>query len=365
MMTPAISIIIPVFNGGSRIRKTLLRLGQCHRISEAEIIVINDGSTDNTADVIEELRNEVAVNVIHKDNGGPGSARNVGGKNSTGKLIMFLGDDTAPSSPEFLVRHIDAHASIGDPKKAVLGKIVWPADRAYPLTLTEYLIQGEGQQQFGFRYMEPMREYGWPFFYTSNISFHRELIENWESEGFSNEFYLAAFEDGEFAYRLSKKYPEFGIIYCPSAVVEHDHPYTLTKFISRQINCGQMMDRFLSIHPELTSMLLPQYLIEAIEIPQGEDTNRYDNLIAVVEGIRAFCELYDQANTLGTENWHAEFINASLSLFTYYGYILSGSRACNQAMALSHLVNEWTKALNQCAHRELFGQNARLFPVLP
>jgi glycosyltransferase involved in cell wall biosynthesis len=365
MTTPVISIIIPVFNGASRIRKTLLRLGQCHGISEAEIIVVNDGSTDDTPALLDEITREVAVSVIHKDNGGPGSARNLGAKKSTGRLIMFLGDDTAPSSPDFLLRHLEAHASICDPKKAVLGKIVWPADRAYPLTLTEYLVQGEGQQQFGFRYMEPKKEYGWSCFYTSNISFHRNLVEDWDQDGFSEKFYLAAYEDGEFAYRLTKKHPGFGIVYCPTAAVEHDHPCSLTKFISRQINCGQMMDRFLEIHPELTEMLLPSYLIEAIQAHQGEDAHQYDRLVAVVEGIRAFCELYDQANTLGTENWHADFINASLSLFTYYGYILSSSKACNHAMALSHLVNEWTKALNQCAHRELFGMNTKLFPSLP
>ena len=257
MSTPPISIIIPVFNGGDKIKKTLCRLSECEGASDAEIIVVNDGSTDETLSILSDISRYIKFDVINKDNGGPGSARNVGAANSSGKYIIFLGDDTAPSSKDFLIRHLDAHTHIDNPHKAVLGKIIWPSDRVKPLTLTEYLIQGDGQQQFGFKYMVAKAEYDWKFFYTSNISFRREMVDDWSLDGFSTEFYLAAFEDGEFAYRLTKRYPDFGVVYCPTACVEHNHPYTFSKFISRQLNCGQMMEKLLSLHPEISNAILP------------------------------------------------------------------------------------------------------------
>ena len=57
-----------------------------------EIIVINDGSTDNTASILEKY-NESNIRIINKENGGVGSARNMGIREAKGRYLMFVDAD--------------------------------------------------------------------------------------------------------------------------------------------------------------------------------------------------------------------------------------------------------------------------------
>lgn len=91
-MTPAaprLSVIIPVYNGERFIRQALQStLSQDH--PPAEIIVVDDGSNDGTADIVTSVP---GVRLIRQANQGPGSARNRGLGASRGDLICFLDAD--------------------------------------------------------------------------------------------------------------------------------------------------------------------------------------------------------------------------------------------------------------------------------
>ncbi|WP_177199292.1 glycosyltransferase family 2 protein [Clostridium frigidicarnis] len=89
-----VSIIIPAYNVEKYIGRTLnSAINQTFK--NIEIIVINDGSEDNTHDIIEEYANvDSRIKVIQKENKGVSSARNQGIKSSVGDYLMFLdGDD--------------------------------------------------------------------------------------------------------------------------------------------------------------------------------------------------------------------------------------------------------------------------------
>lgn len=89
-----VSIIMPVYNGGKYIGKSLQSiLDQSY--TNYEIIVIDDGSTDDTQDILTKLeQQDCRIKVIHQENSGkPSIARNVGLKRATGDLIMFLDSD--------------------------------------------------------------------------------------------------------------------------------------------------------------------------------------------------------------------------------------------------------------------------------
>jgi glycosyltransferase involved in cell wall biosynthesis len=77
--------------------------------SNLEIIVVNDGSTDGTAGVLDRYSDEARVTVIHQENQGAATARNRAYEESSGELIKFFdGDDLL--SPEFVerqVKHLD------------------------------------------------------------------------------------------------------------------------------------------------------------------------------------------------------------------------------------------------------------------
>ncbi len=88
---PTISIIIPAYNAERTILETIESVQQ-QTFSDFEIIVINDGSTDKTLELLESIKDE-RLKIFSYKNGGPSKARNHGIKNANGEFIAFLDAD--------------------------------------------------------------------------------------------------------------------------------------------------------------------------------------------------------------------------------------------------------------------------------
>ena len=89
-----VSTIIPVHNRASLLQEAVASvLAQTHR--PIEIIIVNDGSDDDTAAVAEQLSRSSTdpIRVIHQANGGPGLARQRGLEAATGAFVQFLDSD--------------------------------------------------------------------------------------------------------------------------------------------------------------------------------------------------------------------------------------------------------------------------------
>ncbi|KRM21027.1 glycosyltransferase family 2 protein [Latilactobacillus graminis] len=88
-----VSIIIPVYNVASYLERCIQSLlDQTYK--NIEIILVNDGSNDNSLDILNKFRKkDNRIIVISKENGGQASARNLGIKQSKGKYIMFVDSD--------------------------------------------------------------------------------------------------------------------------------------------------------------------------------------------------------------------------------------------------------------------------------
>lgn len=90
---PLLSIIIPCFNSGKFISKTLDML-IAQDLSECEVLIINDGSTDDTKNIVSEYeKNNTKIRLINQENSGVSVARNIGIQNATGKYVYFLDSD--------------------------------------------------------------------------------------------------------------------------------------------------------------------------------------------------------------------------------------------------------------------------------
>jgi glycosyltransferase involved in cell wall biosynthesis len=101
---PQISVIIPTYNCAQYLPEAVDSvLAQTY--SDYEIIVIDDGSTDNTNEVIKPYIERKLVRYIRQENGGPGSARNCGHTHSNGQFIAFLDSDDA-MTPDSLEKRI-------------------------------------------------------------------------------------------------------------------------------------------------------------------------------------------------------------------------------------------------------------------
>jgi glycosyltransferase involved in cell wall biosynthesis/O-antigen/teichoic acid export membrane protein len=89
----AISFVVPVYNDADRIANAVHSLCE-HENFPFEIVIVNDGSTDATPSVCDELaREDNRVRVIHASHGGQGRARNIGIDNAKGTYIGFLDAD--------------------------------------------------------------------------------------------------------------------------------------------------------------------------------------------------------------------------------------------------------------------------------
>lgn len=95
-MTELVSIIVPIYNMGDSLRSSVKSL-QNQDYKNIEIILVDDGSKDNTYKICEELAEEDSrIKCVHTDNRGSGPARNTGIQKSKGKYLYF------PDADDFL-----------------------------------------------------------------------------------------------------------------------------------------------------------------------------------------------------------------------------------------------------------------------
>jgi GT2 family glycosyltransferase len=205
-----LSIVIPTRQRWDTLSRTLAAL-DAQTAKGFEVIVIADGLDQDVPAL-------PGVRVVQQEHAGPGVARNRGVAESERALVMFIGDDMIPR-PDFVAQHVARHGREPADETAVLGRIVWhpevPRDRLHRWlewsgALFDYRLlelQGDGDA-------------GWSRFYSSNVSMKRALFER--VGGFDPDF-VFDYEDLDIAWRLG----QLGIrlLYEPSAVVEHLHPY--------------------------------------------------------------------------------------------------------------------------------------------
>lgn len=87
-----VSVIIPIYNTEKYLRRCIDSVLN-QTFDDYEILLIDDGSTDNCAAICDEYNHEIKVRVIHKTHGGVSSACNLGIDNASGKYLMFCDSD--------------------------------------------------------------------------------------------------------------------------------------------------------------------------------------------------------------------------------------------------------------------------------
>jgi len=217
---PKVSIIIPTYNRAEVLRECLAALAlQDFPFGSFEIIVIDDGSTDNTAEVVQQATSRFETHYIFQKNSGPAAARNCGVRHAEGDLILIINDDAiAPSS--LVAGHYLMHRKVQcGGRLAILGT-------------REFRVEDK-TRTLNFLYDQvpfSMRVYGWsegfypsPFFVTFNISMRRCDFE--EVGGFDEDFTSAIGEDTEFGARWASSQGK--ILFLPQLRAHHFHDVTV------------------------------------------------------------------------------------------------------------------------------------------
>lgn len=248
MAAPYFSVVIPTYKRLPMLLRVLDSLEGQQAAPEFEVIVIDDGSGDDTAAVMQTRRaKHFALTFQSQTNSGPGRARNHGVALATGRYVLFIGDDTVPEPP-FLAQHARSHGDAGDdPHLACLGYTGWPAGERVTAFM-DYI--NDFGLQFGYKLIRDGEIVPFNFFYTSNISIDRQLLG---PKPFDTTFPAAAWEDIELAFRLDAL--GLKIRYNAQAVTRHYHPMTVDSFARRQYTVGRSGAIFYRKHPELAGFL--------------------------------------------------------------------------------------------------------------
>jgi glycosyltransferase involved in cell wall biosynthesis len=214
-MPETLSVIIPTYNRRDLLAKTLDGyLNQSAADQIGELVIIDDGSTDDTRSMVERFvsRALFPVRYLWQPNKGPAAARNAGIREARMNLILFTDSDIIPH-PDLVAQHVDWHKQHPQPQMAVLGYVTWPIEIRPTPFMRWY---GEGKL-FVFDRLRGQREADFQCFYTCNLSLKAAFLR--ANGQFDESFVTAAYEDTELGYRLSKR--GLRLLYNPAAIGYH------------------------------------------------------------------------------------------------------------------------------------------------
>ncbi|QMV43224.1 glycosyltransferase [Cohnella cholangitidis] len=220
---PDVSIIICTYSRAALLRDTLLSLENLSSIRDAEVVVVDNNSPDDTAIVVAEcialLKGKVRVKYIFEPKQGLSVARNRGVQESAGAYLAFLDDDAIPST-EWLSHIRDAFAR--HPKAGAIGGIIRPNfETGRPDWLVKQLELGFTIVDFG----NKERKYPRRFHpYGANMAIRREVFDGLlfpESLGRKGKSLLSGEESWLFA-QMRKKGSQ--LVYVPGMSVIHFIP---------------------------------------------------------------------------------------------------------------------------------------------
>jgi glycosyltransferase involved in cell wall biosynthesis len=229
-----LAVLIPTFNRRETLAQALQALFAQQGLEQVawEIIVVDDGSTDGTGELVTSLAAEspVSLSYLVQENSGPASARNAGLRAATAPLVLMIGDDIL-ATPGLLAQHLAAHERHPAPHAAVLGRVDWSPE----LNVTPFM-HWWAENRFRLGVLQAGKaKIDFSFFYTCNISVKREFLL---AHGlFDETFRAAAYEDTELAYRLDQAGLE--IHFAPQAVAYHHHPTDLQAACRRTQSIGR------------------------------------------------------------------------------------------------------------------------------
>jgi glycosyltransferase involved in cell wall biosynthesis len=273
-----LTVIIPTYNRSDLLGRTLRGLlDQTAPPDSYEIVVVDDGSTDVTPQVVRETgAPDSRLRYLRQENKGPAAARNLGVREAKGQIVLFTGDDCLPDS-RLVEEHLRAHDGGGD--VGVVGHVTWHPS----LTVTPFMAFLETGPQFGFSQIKDPDDAPIWCFYTANCSVRRHWME--EVGGFDEHFKHAAFEDIELAYRMHKR--GLRLVYRRAALTYHHHATTLQQHMRRQRLVGRAAVLFFRKHPELRDPLRigeSMHPITGLRLYQAASAYAYG--LGVMEGLQ-------------------------------------------------------------------------------
>jgi glycosyltransferase involved in cell wall biosynthesis len=242
--TFAIGVIIPTYNRSDVLMDCLKRLEE-QTWKDFEVVVVDDGSTDDTLKRLAEYAAGTALTLrwMQQENSGPARARNQGAVMLRSPVCLMIGDDIL-ATPTLVETHLALHRSRPEASIAGLGYTRWSSSGQQVTPFMRWL--DTSGMQFAYGDLLAGSAPTWHHFYSSNLSLKTSHLR---ANPFHEGFRKAATEDSELGYRLHKR-NALEIIFLREAVADHLHPTTVRQACRRMISVGESAYVFEQLWPE-------------------------------------------------------------------------------------------------------------------
>jgi len=229
-VVPRISVVVPAHNAAETLPACLAALAnQTCPAADYEVIVVDDGSTDDTA----SLARAAGVRVISQPNAGPAAARNRGAAAARGGLLLFTDSDCAPT-PGWIPALVAAFTDL-----RVAG-----AKGTY-LTHQRGIVPRFTQLEYQERYDRMAGAETIDFVDTYSAAYRRDVFL--ANRGFDTVFPTASVEDQELSFRLAEK--GYRLAFAAEAQVYHRHNPTVRAYARRKFLIGYWKALLAHWHP--------------------------------------------------------------------------------------------------------------------
>ncbi len=230
-----VSVVIPARNAASTLGACLAGL-RAEGIPgwNAELLIVNDASTDGTRTVA----SEPGVQVLEGEGRGPAAARNLGIRYAKGEVVVFLDADTVPQPGWFqtLLGPFDDPAVVG-----VKGRY-----RSEQRGLVARFAQLEFEAKYKRLERQSRTEGSVDFIDTGNAAYRRDALVT--VGGFDESFPAQSAEDVDLAFRLAARGAKF--VFAPQASVLHWHAESLAALLTKKARYGYFRVRVYRRFPQ-------------------------------------------------------------------------------------------------------------------
>ncbi len=242
-----LSIIIPTHNRAGRLRTCLEALSrQTQLATDFEVLVVNDGSTDGTAEMLAQIATPFPLRVINQAKSGQCMARNRGIA-AASRYCLFLDDDVL-AGPALVVEHLNAQRTIGS--VVAIGQLT----TLPPAAADWYACHFAKRWSDHYAHLnQGVRALTWQDCYSGNMSVPRQTLL--DVGGFDVD--LPAGFDVELGYRLQQR--GVPLVYLSAACGEHHDDKTGRRLLSDDERAGRMLLELTHRHPELLPELLGEF----------------------------------------------------------------------------------------------------------